>query len=282
MNLSADGIYKIKSRLLAYSPNLKESWMLLAYIYIGLMILSIIIALIMRIVGITKPEAWRVLFSALQFAIAAVVIVNRLGKNSSYVPISSPRQSSLLWLLFVLFTLSVDVAAEPLTMWIKAWISMPDIVKKIYAEYSQINLPVFLVVAVIYPIRDEWLYRGIILKGLLSHYPPVNAIVWSAVIYTVIHLSPWWALQQFCFALAIGWIYWQTRSLWCCISLQAACNIGGIFIAYFTQVIPGETKYADLAGGYYIYPVALLVCALAIIGIKKVVVPYDVTSESRG
>jgi len=43
-----------------------------------------------------------------------------------------------------------------------------------------------------------------------------------------------------------------------------------------------EIMIADIVGGYYIYPVALLVCALAIIGIKKVVVPYDLISEPKG
>ena len=33
--------------------------------------------------------------------------------------------------------------------------------------------------------------------------------------------------------------------------------------------------FADIAGGYYIYLVALLVCILIVIRIKQIVVPYD-------
>ena len=92
---------------------------------------------------------------------------------------------------------------------------------------------------------------------------------------------------MFCFALMIGWIYWQTKSLRYCMLMHMVRSATVffarlIFIRFFKPVNMDEIMIADIVGGYYIYPVALLVCALAIIGIKKVVVPYDLISEPKG
>jgi len=289
MKRGTDSIYKIKNRLLAYSPNLKESLLLLAYIFISLMILAFmtgfITAGIRRIFGIAMPEAWRGPLYVLQEVIVIAVIINRLGKHSNYVPISPPRQSPLLCLFFVLFVLSIIVATEPLRMWMERLVSKPDLMKQIEAEYSRNNLSAFIVRVIGHPILEEWLCRGIILKGLLARYSPFKVIIWSAALVSVICL-PWSALEAFCFTLMIGWIYWQTKSLWCCMLMHMASSAAVffaklIFIRFFKPVNMDVIMIADLAGGYYIYPVALFVCALAIIGIKKVIVPYDATFDMR-
>jgi len=289
MNLSADDIYKIKNRLLAYSPNLKESLLLLVYIVVGIGILAFITGFvtagIRRIADIATPEAWRGPLSVLQHAIVYVVIINRLGKHSNYVPISPPRQSPLLCLFFVLFVLSITMATEPLRIWMVRLVPMPDLMKQFEAVYFRNNLSAFIIVVIGLPILNEWLYRGIILKGLLTHYSPFKAIMWSAALFSVMCL-PWSALEMFCFALMIGWVYWQTKSLRYCMLMHMVSSAAVFFarlffIRFFKLSSTDVIMIADIVGGYYIYPVALLVCALAIIGIKKIIVPYDATSDVR-
>jgi membrane protease YdiL (CAAX protease family) len=266
----------ITNRLLAFSPDLFQSWALIVIIYpVCVIVGGIPSAIVMKITGAATPE-WAVITSnVLQYIVLALIII-RLGKGSEYVPVESQRQSPLLWLLLIPFTLSVSLAARPLT----TWIPMPDIIKVFFANAFTNSLSTFLSVVVIAPICEEWLFRGIILKGLLKRYSPLKAILWSAVIFGVFHLNPWQAVTGFCIGMAMGWIYWRTRSLWYCIFMHAVNNAVMFLAMFLFNDLPDDTTLADLAGGYYIYAVVLLVCALTGIWIKNII-SSDTTADTR-
>jgi hypothetical protein len=71
----------------------------------------------------------------------------------------------------------------------------------------------FLVVAIFAPIFEEWLCRGMVLRGLLTKMKPVWAIVISAAFFAVIHANPWQALNAFLIGLVMGYVYFKTGSL---------------------------------------------------------------------
>ena len=71
----------------------------------------------------------------------------------------------------------------------------------------------FLVLAVLAPVFEEWLCRGMVLRGLLTKMKPVWAIVISALFFAVIHLNPWQALNAFLIGLLMGYVYYKTGSL---------------------------------------------------------------------
>ena len=53
-------------------------------------------------------------------------------------------------------------------------------------------------VSIFAPIFEEWLCRGMVLRGLLANkMKPVWAIVISALFFAFIHLNPWQALPAF-------------------------------------------------------------------------------------
>ena len=71
----------------------------------------------------------------------------------------------------------------------------------------------FLVVAIFAPIFEEWMCRGMVLRGLLTKMKPVWAIVISALFFAVIHANPWQALNAFLIGLLMGYVYYKTGSL---------------------------------------------------------------------
>ncbi len=70
-----------------------------------------------------------------------------------------------------------------------------------------------LTASVFAPFFEEWLCRGIILRGLLQKIGPGWAIVISALFFAVIHLNPWQALPAFVFGCLFGYVYYRTGSL---------------------------------------------------------------------
>jgi len=272
MKLSADDIYKIKSRLFAYNPNLKQSWVLLVVILICCAIAFIVVFLTVHFIffGIldmkiryTENEWLRLFLNMLGFFVAVGVVII-LGRNSSYTPVTPPRQSPALWLLLVPFILSVAITTEFLTIWI------PGINLDWRFQHKNI-LCLFMEIVIVNAVFNEWLFRGIILKGLLTHYSPLKAIAWSSIMFSVMHLNPPEIVLAFCLGLAIGWVYWHTRSLWCCIFMHAVIGI----VAFLANLrFPDNDRIiADIIGSHYIYyVVALFVCVLTGVLIKKTIV----------
>ena len=72
---------------------------------------------------------------------------------------------------------------------------------------------VLISVSVFAPFFEEWLCRGIILRGLLKRAKPVWAIVISAAIFGLIHGNLWQAIPAFIIGMILGYVYYKTGSL---------------------------------------------------------------------
>lgn len=68
-------------------------------------------------------------------------------------------------------------------------------------------------VSVFAPLFEEWLCRGVILRGLLQKTHPVSAILVSAAFFAILHMNPWQALAAFMLGVLFGYVYYRTGSL---------------------------------------------------------------------
>ena len=266
---------KLKSasnRLLAYNPNLAQSWLLFG-IFILCHLAEFTVRAIMQHVVALSPE-WSSLSGDVAKYIALALFVIRLSKHGNDISVVPAKPSPLLWFLLVPFTLSISITVNPLT----SWIPQPDFVKQMFADMHTINLPAFLSIVVVAAVCEEWLCRGIILKGMLKHYSPRKAILWSSVLFSIFHLNPWQGVTAFFLGLAIGWIYWRTRSLRYCVFMHMVNNATAFLILFLLRDTPEDTSLAVIAGGYYIYAVTFLLCVLCVLGIRKLLktVSYSV------
>ena len=256
-------IKNAKNLLLAYSPNLAQSWLLLG-IFVLCHFTGFAVKAIMQYIPAVTLE-WSQLLCDLSTYIILALIIVRFGKRGNDMPVIPARPSPLLWFLLVPLTLSISITAGTLTM----WIPKPDFIKPLFEDLSKINLPAFLSIVVIAPVCEEWLCRGIVLKGLLKHYSPRKAIVWSSVMFSVLHFNPWQGALAFLLGLAFGWIYWRTGSLRYCVFMHAVNNGTAFLLSFLFRDIHDDRSLADIAGGYYIYAVIFFVCVLCVLGTRK-------------
>ncbi len=80
-------------------------------------------------------------------------------------------------------------------------------------------------VAVIAPLVEEALFRGIIMNGLMRNYKPWYAILLSGLLFSFFHLNPWQMTYTFFLGLLLGWLMVLTRSLPLCILVHAINNL---------------------------------------------------------
>ncbi|WP_372755713.1 lysostaphin resistance A-like protein [Labilibaculum sp.] len=154
--------------------------------------------------------------------IILIFITRRWWKNN-------PRNTEVLTLRsFPLVLLPAVIlmtcALVIFTSEIGSWIPTPDFMDEFFKDMLAANIWGFLTVVVAAPILEELLIRGIVLDGLLRNYSPWKAIIWSSVFFAVMHLNPWQFITAMIMGVAIGYLYWKTKSLFLCMFIHALNN----------------------------------------------------------
>ncbi len=103
---------------------------------------------------------------------------------------------------------------------------VPDWLENVLGQLTSGNILLnFLCVSIFAPFFEEWLCRGMILRGLLNYehknkegetvhgLKPVWAIVISAAFFAVIHANPWQAIAAFSLGMLFGYVYYRTGSI---------------------------------------------------------------------
>ncbi len=95
----------------------------------------------------------------------------------------------------------------------------------------------FMKVAVIAPIVEELIFRGLILHGLRKNYTATTAIFVSALLFSLFHLNPWQMPATFVLGLLLGWIMIRTRNILLAILGHSINNLMVLLtITYWQQI----------------------------------------------
>jgi len=173
-----------------------------------------------------------------------------------------------LYILLIFATLSLNIILEPLTN----LIPLPDFMRELFMTLSKADIYTFLVLTVSAPILEEFLFRGIILKGFLRIYSPQKAIIWSSILFGFFHLNPWQFIPALFIGFVMGYIYWKTRSLLPCLFMHWLANSLGWYLgAYVDQEAMNFFELLDNSSLYYIiYGISIPILLGSLFLIKSV------------
>jgi len=136
--------------------------------------------------------------------------------------------------------------------------------------FDQMN-PTLLLIAggFIGPVCEEIIFRGVILKGFLHTYNPRKAIIYSALIFGVIHFIPLQVISAFFAGLVLGYIYYKTKSLWLPIIIHVINNV----LAFLLGVEAEQDASTTLFGSEGLY-IASFAAALLIVYVAYLTFEY--------
>ncbi len=180
------------------------------------------------------------------------------------VKIEEPSFGRLHPLLFF-FTITVSayaimLAEDPFNIWMPAPEWFVQLMEKITADGD--FFWTFVTVAVLAPVLEEFFCRGIICRGLLFHYKsPWPAILWSAVIFAVMHLNPWQGIAAFLLGAWYGWIYYRTRSLKATIFLHFINNGSIVVLSHLVPAFKETERMSDFFASMDLYWLAVALSA---------------------
>ena len=141
---------------------------------------------------------------------------SRLDENfTPDAPVDSNRFGRLGGFAMAVIVSVATLAAAFLTdITTKLLPPMPAFLEEAMKQLLDAPLWVTLIsVSVFAPFFEEWLCRGMIMRGLLGRMSPFAAITVSAAFFAVIHLNPWQAIPAFILGLLFGLVYYKTGSL---------------------------------------------------------------------
>ncbi|XP_051122349.1 uncharacterized protein LOC127245479 isoform X2 [Andrographis paniculata] len=92
------------------------------------------------------------------------------------------------------------------------------------------------ITGVLAPILEETVFRGFFMVSLTKWLPTPLAVLLSAAVFAVAHLTPGEFPQLFVLGIALGFSYAQTRNLLTPITIHAFWNSGVILLLTFLQL----------------------------------------------
>lgn len=105
---------------------------------------------------------------------------------------------------------------EDVNIWVNKMIPAPpwfwELFNRIFeGDYGFTG--VFLKVAVIAPVVEELIFRGLLLNGFRRNYNGFVAVFMSALLFSLFHLNPWQMPATFILGLLLGWLMLRTNNI---------------------------------------------------------------------
>ena len=204
-----------------YVPGVADMFILLAFLLVGALLGNIVSLGFVAVLGREAGMEYGMLVSYPLMFIPAMMYASIKSRNNSFVRSGllldsnhfQPLGAALCVLFVILATLGAAFCSDAI---LSAMPEMPDWLEETLkgmtsGDHFWLN---FLMVSIFAPFFEEWLCRGMVLRGLLGNQvKPVWAIVISAVFFAVIHLNPWQAVPAFLLGCLFGFVYYKTGSL---------------------------------------------------------------------
>ncbi len=170
-------------------------------------------------------------------------------------------------------TLATAFVVEPVAALLP---DMPDRLEAAMEMMTKGPLLISLIsVSVMAPLFEEWLCRGLVLRGLMKKMNPVWAIVVSAAFFAVLHMNPWQAIPAFALGLLFGYVYYRTGSLKLTMLMHCVNNTFSVLISRIPDFEDAETFMDVLSPWAYIgvFAACVMMLASALALVRAIPVP---------
>ena len=103
-----------------------------------------------------------------------------------------------------------------------------------------------LVSAVLAPVVEEFLFRGLVYRRLRKHAAPVVCALVSSLLFGLVHGN----LVQFVYAFLVGmlicWVYEKFKTIWAPILFHAGANLIAVILTEFVPAFGGGMSLGSL------------------------------------
>lgn len=261
--------YDLFSNYSYYVPGVGGMFMMLLMFLVG-SILGSILTVVLSLISPDFANIYGMMISYPVMFIPPMLYASSQSRRNEvfekgYALDSSNFGQNRWWVMIVAVmfsTISLAFICEPL---MKVLPQTPEWFEQIMNSILK-NSPLWVTlisVSIFAPLFEEWLCRGIVLRGLLTKMNPAWAIIISAAFFAVLHMNPWQALPAFILGLLFGYVYYKTGSLKLTMLMHFTNNTMSAIFSKIPQFEEAETFMDVMSPWAYAAVFALSVIILA-------------------
>lgn len=263
-----------------FLPGLGGMVMLLVLFLLGALLGNLAILGLQAFLGAEFAEDYGTLISYPIMFIPPILYASAMSRLNEYttedVPLDRGGFGKKGWAVLIFTGIFSTIAAafvvEPLTallpdmpLWLEE--TMKKMMEKMPLWATLLSVSVFA------PLFEEWLCRGLVLRGLLRKMNPFSAIAVSAAFFAILHMNPWQAIPAFCLGLLFGYTYYKTGSLKLTMLMHCTNNTMAVIFSKIPQFKEAETFMDVLSPWAYwsVYAscIVIVICALIVFGRRE-------------
>ena len=175
-------------------------------------------------IGISYTETNQKSFTFLSFIIGQGFMILPLIFYLKYnkIPIiSSIRLNPISYniiLYTILLSIGIIILSDEIDRIIQYFIPAPEYINdlndllKPETFYGLILL--FIAVAILAPLGEEIIFRGFLQQILEIHWKDITyAVLFTALLFSMIHMNPYWFVQIYILGVILGFLAWKTNSV---------------------------------------------------------------------
>ena len=141
------------------------------------------------------------------------------------------------WPLALLAVASFTVAQSNLPVLIDRFFPIPEGQLLVFEQYLTAESPwqligIFIVAAIVPAICEEIAFRGVIQRGLRNTYGARHAVVWTGLLFAVLHLNPWNFIGLWSLGCLLGYVTERVGSIRPAILLHMLNNAFALAVFY--------------------------------------------------
>ena len=238
-----DETIKIKNSSYSFKDSCNVFFFAVLAFFVVSLVFSFVISRIAAHIGKTTSELlslpFVVLLSSLlsEGAFFVVFIVYSKAVKKKVLASSTLNQKIQLSKLFLIAIFSVCVLLCSINFtsmmnYVFSLFASPSSSGVIFTEnFWQFLLSVFSL-CLLPAICEELVFRGIVLNGFLSKLKPSLAILLSAGLFALIHMSIYSTVHQFIIGILLGMIFYMTGKIVYCMAFHFVNNFAVVLITY--------------------------------------------------
>lgn len=226
-------------------PSVSQSFGITGILILGVLLFSPVDLLLNKFIG---KEASMLICYLLSIGIPSwIVYLIRKRKTDAHSFNLTVKNKRIIPFIIIAAIVLLMGVVGPIT----SLIPIPESFKKaLIGLVSQRGVFTFMLMVIAAPVLEEFIFRGIILDGLLKRYSPTKSILVSSLLFGLVHLNPWQFITGFIIGIFSGWVYYRTRSLSFSIIIHAAANLTGFLMRFFIDVDSSmNASLLDMYGG---------------------------------
>lgn len=263
------GSYDLFSTYSYFMPGFSDlMWMLILFL-VGILLGAIVVAALQFCISPDFATKYgMVIIYPLQFIPIMLYASVQSRRNEGFekeVPLDScnfgGRRGWSMALIVSVMTIAAAFVTEPVSM------LLPEMSEEMKQTMDLLlKGPVWITllsVSVFAPFFEEWLCRGIILRGLLDKVSPAWAIVISSLIFGLIHMNLWQAIPAFLIGCLIGYVYYKTGSLRLTMLMHCVNNTLSVIVSKIPALEEVEFFSDIMSPWAYVLVIILFAVALA-------------------